>query len=78
MNFKRLLYTDFGQIIISVILGLGLATLFRKACEDRKCIAFEAPPVDEIKDKVYKYDKKCYKFNLQAEKCNNDKKIVEF
>ena len=30
MNFKRLLHTDFGQTIISILLGLGLATLFRK------------------------------------------------
>ena len=30
MNFKRLLHSKFGQIIISILLGLGLATLFRK------------------------------------------------
>jgi hypothetical protein len=78
MNFKRLLYTDFGQTIISVILGLGLATLFRKACKDRNCIAFEAPPIDDLKNKIYKYDNKCYKFNLEAQKCNKEKKMVEF
>jgi len=78
MNFKRLLYTDFGQIIISVLLGLGLATLFRKTCQDRKCIVFNAPPVEEIKDKIYKYNDKCYKFNLETSKCDKSKKIVEF
>ena len=35
MNFKRLINTALGKIIISIMLGLGLATLFRKVCKDR-------------------------------------------
>ena len=36
MNLKRILYTDFGQKLLSIVLGLGLATLFRKVCKGRK------------------------------------------
>lgn len=78
MNFKRLLYTDFGKTLISVILGLGLATLFRKTCKERKCITFNAPSLEQIKDKIYKYDGKCYKFNLETSKCDKSKRIVNF
>ena len=30
---RRLMYSDFGRIIISMLLGLGLATIFRKVYE---------------------------------------------
>ena len=37
---KNILYTDRGRFILSIILGLGLATLFRKFCEGRNCYNF--------------------------------------
>ena len=43
MNLRRLIYSDIGKYIISILLGLGLATLFRKVCKDRNCIVFKAP-----------------------------------
>ena len=43
MNLRRLIYSDIGRIIISILLGLGLATLFRKVCNDRNCLVFKAP-----------------------------------
>ena len=48
MNIKRLLYGDVSKIFISVLLGLGLATLFRKVCKDRDCIIFRAPHLNKI------------------------------
>ena len=33
MYLRRLIYGDVGKIVISIILGLGLATLFRKVCK---------------------------------------------
>jgi hypothetical protein len=78
MYLRRLIYGDVGKIIISIILGLGLATLFRKVCKDRDCIIFKAPDIKKIQNQIFKFDKKCYKFEENIEKCNNNKKIVEF
>ena len=39
MNFRRLLYSTPGKYIISILLGLGLATLFRRACKERNAQA---------------------------------------
>lgn len=78
MNFKRLLHTDFGQTIISILLGLGLATLFRKVCKDRQCMLFKGPKMSKIKGKTFKYNNKCYKYVENAETCNKKKRIVEF
>ena len=78
INFKRLLYSPVGKIFISIILGLGLATLFRKACKNRSCLVFHAAPLDKIKGQVFKYNGECYKFNPKSEKCTDSKKSVEF
>ncbi len=63
---------------MSILLGLGLATLFRTVCKDKECILFHAPPLDEIDNKIYSYGNKCYKYTPTATKCSNDKRIVEF
>ena len=78
MNFRRLIYTDIGRYIISILLGLGLATLFRKVCNERNCIVFRAPELNKIKGQIFKYNDKCYKFEENIEKCDESKKLVEF
>ena len=59
MYIRRLIYSDFGRIVISILLGLGLATIFRKVCKDRKCLVFKAPKLDDVKGQVFKFDGKC-------------------
>ena len=44
----RMLHTNNGKYAISFILGMGLASLFRKVCNDRNCIVFKAPSLEEI------------------------------
>uniref|UniRef100_A0A6C0KCM2 Uncharacterized protein n=1 Tax=viral metagenome TaxID=1070528 RepID=A0A6C0KCM2_9ZZZZ len=78
MNFKRLIYSDVGRIVISVLLGLGLATLFRRVCKERDCLVFHAPEMNKIKGQVFKFKNKCYQFEEEIEKCDSRKKIVEF
>ena len=78
IDIKGLIYSKVGKIIISIILGLGLATLFRKVCNDRSCLVFKGPPHNKVENNKYSYDGKCYKFSTQAVKCNKDKKQVSF
>lgn len=78
MNLKRLIYSDVGRIVISVILGLGLATLFRRVCKERDCLVFHAPEMNKIKGQVFKFKDKCYQFEEEIEKCDSRKKTVEF
>ena len=76
MYIRRLLYSPFGQCVISILLGLGLSTLFRKVCKDRSCIVFKGP--ENIKDKVFKYGDKCYTYSANAQSCDKTKKIIPF
>ena len=76
MNFKRLLYTDLGHIFISIILGLGVATLFRKVCTDKSCIQFNGPIISDLEGKIYKHGDKCYKYSTHTDKCDTTKKQI--
>ena len=69
---KRFTDSLFGRILISVLLGLGLATLIRKVCKDRKCMVFRAPDISNIKDKIFKYNDKCYQYTTMSTQCTKD------
>lgn len=69
---EEILKTRVGVIIISVIWGLGLSTLFRKACKGRTCqvIKCVGPNPDEIKNTYYNYGtQNCYKYTPIISKC---------
>ena len=78
VNFGKFVHTETGKYVMSLILGFGLASLFRNVCKDKNCIIFHAAPLEEIKNKIYKYDNKCYKYDTLQTKCNNNKKILDF
>ena len=70
MNIKKLLQKDINQIVISIILGLGLAALFRKACSDKKCLIIEGPPLKETEKYYYKINDNCYKYTPVVSECD--------
>jgi hypothetical protein len=78
MNIRRLIYFPNSDIIISIILGFGLATLFRQNCKNRQCLIFKGPHQKEILDKTFKIGNDCYKFTPENTPCNSSKKIIEF
>ena len=59
MDLKRLFTTEMGKIAISIILGLGLASLFRRVCTSKNCIQFEGPVLSEFEDKILLHIPKC-------------------
>tara|TARA_B110000858_G_C17715515_1_gene432687 strand:+ start:781 stop:1023 length:243 start_codon:yes stop_codon:yes gene_type:complete len=77
MNFARLLHTPLGKIFISILLGLGMATLFRKVCNDKNCISFNGPVLGDIDGKIYQYGEQCYTYDYSATPCDKTKKLVD-
>lgn len=61
---------DAGRIIISVILGLGLATFFRKICKDN-CLIIRGPDKKEITKFYYKYNNDCFKYTPYEVSCES-------
>lgn len=76
MNIRTLLYSDTGKYIISIILGLGLALLFEQSCQDNKCIRFSAPNLSNLDGKIYKFNDKCYRYDLKSVSYDKNKKQI--
>lgn len=76
-GIKAFLDSDLGSIIISIIVGLGLATMFRKACKGYGCHVIRGPPLKDLKKNVYLQDGRCYKYSPVAADCKSDEKVPE-
>lgn len=60
-----------GRIIISIILGFGLATIFRKVCSGKNCIVMKGPSQKDIDKYYYKIDDTCYKYTSYESECEH-------
>ena len=78
MYVRRLIYSEVGSIVMSIILGLGLATLFRKVCKNRNCMKFQGPSIKKINGQIFKYNDKCFTYQHNIAKCDKHKKIIPF
>lgn len=78
IHFEKFINTPTGKIIMSILLGFGLASLFRKVCKDKNCLIFHAPPLDNFREKIYKYNNKCFKYTPIATKCSSNIKTITF
>mgnify|MGYP001300307925 FL=1 len=64
----KLLHTELGRKIISIVIGLGFAGMFRRVCEKNNCLIIKGPKTYEL-NSYYKIDKKCYKYNPYPINC---------
>jgi len=64
---NNLLKNNMTKIVISCILGLGLASLFKKICVNDNCLIIKSPP--DIEGKIFKYKNKCYKYKAKSVMC---------
>jgi len=79
MYIRRLLYNPYSSIIISMLLGFGLATLFRKSCSLKGCYVFKGPPINNIEGQTFQTGDKCYTYKYSHHNCNeNSRKIINF
>ena len=77
MYLDKFVHNNTGKIIMSILLGLGLATFFRAICRGKNCKIIKSPALEEIEDQIYKFDDKCFKMEKNAVKCDNRKNIVK-
>jgi|TARA_Y100000389_G_C17022607_1_gene299550 hypothetical protein len=73
-KINKFIKSKIGKDIISIMLGLGLAGIFKKSCDNRNCIIYKA---SKINNKL-KYNNKCYNVTEINETCNPNKKIISF
>ena len=80
LHFERFYTSNLGKIFLSIILGLGISGLFNNVCDDDddSCIVVKGPSQEKIKNIVYKFNNKCYRYEKELLKCNKDKPIYHF
>lgn len=76
MYLDKFVHSNTGKIIMSILLGIGLATFFRSVCKGKHCRIITSPPIDDL-DKTYKFDNKCYTFEKNPITCTNNKTTVK-
>jgi hypothetical protein len=76
LKIKKLLDSQTGIVIFSIILGLGLSTIFKSCCDSQNCVVYKGP--DFSTKKIIKYNNKCYELAEQIQTCDSNKKIVSF
>lgn len=77
MYLDKFVHSNTGKIVMSVLLGIGLATFFRAVCKGKRCRIMSAPPIKELDGQTYKFDDKCYKMEKNAINCTNNKRTVK-
>lgn len=76
-NLGKFVHTNNGKLIMSIILGFGLASLFRKVCKNYDCIQLYAAPLEKIEGKIFQIGSKCVKYSYETAKCD-DGKLIHF
>lgn len=66
---KKIMQSDAGAIFVSILFGLGLAALFRKACTGNNCIVVQGPNPAEVAKHVYKVKDDCYTYTPYVTSC---------
>jgi len=77
LSFKELMSDKYGSIFISVILGLGLSAIFRKACKDGKCIVLRGPKPEELTNNTYSWYNNCFQYQIVPTKCGDKDKLIK-
>ena len=77
MYLDKFVHSHTGKIIMSILLGIGLATFFRALCKGKHCRIISAPPMEEIEDQIYKFDNKCYKLEKNTITCEKNRNTIK-
>jgi hypothetical protein len=63
--------------LVSLVLGFGLAAVFRPLCKGPDCVVLRGPPVNKIRGAVYQYGSKCVEFNAKPVECPKQGEVVD-
>ncbi|MAV56949.1 MAG: hypothetical protein CMI79_05425 [Candidatus Pelagibacter sp.] len=74
-NLQKIMHTKLGQILISIILGFGLASIFRRTCKETDCFSFYAPKPSKVEKNIYTHGGNCYSFKTETLPCSTKNPI---
>ena len=65
------LKTPNGQIMASIILALGLASMLRMSFKNANMVIINGPPITQTDGKIFSFDNKCYSYKTVVTSCKN-------
>jgi hypothetical protein len=71
MSIINFLQTKHGNILFSIILAFGLASILRIACVNANLLIIKGPPIENVQHKIFSFDNKCYSYKTVNTSCNN-------
>jgi len=71
-RLEKFFKSETGTRIFSIMLGLGIAGLFKMSCDSRSCLVFKGPSFEDD-NKVIKYNGKCYDVSEKIIDCKDKK-----
>lgn len=72
MDFHKWVENKNVGVLISCVIGFGIAALFRPMCKGPDCVVLRGPPVTQMRDSVYQIGAKCHEFSAKAVECPKD------
>jgi hypothetical protein len=66
-----LLYTERGQIVVSILIGFGVASLFKPICVSN-CTHIHSPNIKNIENEIFKFDGQCFIFKPRYVGCTKN------
>jgi hypothetical protein len=63
------LKTPEGRAILSTVIGIGLAVLFRATCKNGICVVVKGPDNAKVEGNVFRLGSSCYNYTRFATLC---------
>ena len=77
LQLEKFFKLETGVKLFSIMLGLGVAGLFKMSCDSRSCLVFKGPEFNDD-NKVVKYNNKCYSVQEKMIDCKDKTKDTIF
>lgn len=77
VDIAKVLMDPKSKIVISVILGLGLAAAFKKTCVGNNCILIKGPKSSDVEGHVYRLRDSCYRYTPRVVECADKSKTLD-
>ncbi len=76
IKISKFFRSETGVKLLSIMLGLGIAGLFKMSCDSRSCLVFKGPQFTN-ENKTVKLNKDCYSVSENIINCDEaNKKLV--
>ena len=77
VDWMKIMDRPLVPTIMSLLIGFGIAALFRPLCKGPECLVLRGPPVSKIRGSVYQFGSKCVEFNAKPVECPKQGEIVD-